>query len=296
MKMANVQLLCQRLSLKGGKNDMIKKLYKNEKGVTLIELLIAMAILGIVLSVAYSLLFYGNTTFSHGNRQYNTQSSVRIAADYAEQELRFATTISILNSVPSPKLEPYNYMYIDNGRLVHEIYDSGSGNYSTRSFNLNVLDNISTFAFIDDSRLGITIEAEDGEQGYLLNREVNLLNVSLVSEAITGTTGDVVAFRKDFSNFVPGPAPDPGPDPVVPETTVTVTISVDKNNAKATLYDSYHGFRILEPTGSPARTFIFIDVPANDYIHLEIRDNHGNVKVDETIYIEDTDETIFRSI
>lgn len=59
---------------------MFSKARKNNRGITLVEVILALAILGIVMSLAYGFFSFGNKTFALGNRKYDIQQEVDIAS------------------------------------------------------------------------------------------------------------------------------------------------------------------------------------------------------------------------
>lgn len=71
----------------------MKKKYNN-KGVTLIELLIVLAIMGIVLQLLYSIFFVGNKSFNTSKDRGFAQQDVRIVSTLITNELKNAKEIS----------------------------------------------------------------------------------------------------------------------------------------------------------------------------------------------------------
>ncbi|MGI6142068.1 MAG: immunoglobulin-like domain-containing protein [Caldicoprobacterales bacterium] len=92
---------------------------RRKKGITLVELVIAMAIFGLVLSIAFSLYFFAIKTFASGGNQSNVQSEIRLAADYMTKELRNAYKIEILTSLPSPMDPEKRYFYVEDNKIKH---------------------------------------------------------------------------------------------------------------------------------------------------------------------------------
>lgn len=66
----------------------------NRRGVTLIELIIALGILGIVLAVAFSLFSFNLRTFGSGEVRSEVQFDVRMAAEHITYQVRNAREIS----------------------------------------------------------------------------------------------------------------------------------------------------------------------------------------------------------
>lgn len=71
---------------------------KNQKGVTLIELLAAIALLSVVLLVANSIHLFGQKQMSDQTAEIQSQSNVRLAMDIITKRIRKASTISVDNN------------------------------------------------------------------------------------------------------------------------------------------------------------------------------------------------------
>ncbi len=72
------------------RNKKIVNMIKNQKGITLVELMIVLALLGIVLAVGYNLLFYFQRGFDRINRDSQVTQEVNIFMMYIEREVRAA--------------------------------------------------------------------------------------------------------------------------------------------------------------------------------------------------------------
>ena len=70
---------------------------KNNKGVTLVELVIAMALISIVLALGYSLYYFGFNSVTDQLDMIDNQTNVRLAVKYITQELRRAQHVMIEN-------------------------------------------------------------------------------------------------------------------------------------------------------------------------------------------------------
>lgn len=73
---------------------------KSPRGVTLIELMIVLALLGLVLSVAYSMQNYGLVSFARGESLASQQQNVRNISRTLSEEIRFAREVEILKEIP----------------------------------------------------------------------------------------------------------------------------------------------------------------------------------------------------
>src|SRR5690554_5392741 len=106
---------------------------KHRKGITLIELILVIAILGIVISLGFSFFSFGNITFSRGQDQSSVQYSVRMASRYITDEVRTAKDVLIMEDKPVT-FENYNYIFVEGTKIIHrkpdgsmlEIYGSSN--------------------------------------------------------------------------------------------------------------------------------------------------------------------------
>ena len=77
---------------------MLKKHLKSNRGVTLLELLIALGLISMVIIIAFSIFVFGNTTFRGANNQHHLQEDVRFAIEALTDDMRYATTLEIIAS------------------------------------------------------------------------------------------------------------------------------------------------------------------------------------------------------
>lgn len=175
---------------------MFVKIKKNKKAFTLIELIIVIAIFAIVLTGAYALFRTGHMTYAKGTKQYDLQSSIRLASDYVTQQVRFATEAEITNeaSIPSiDDIEPYqNYIYFDiaNNSITH------FNKYFKKVLPIGHPGSIE-FKKTSDKRIDFNILSNYDGQQYNLNSRINIINIHLsIDKKISGAAqGSVLRFR-----------------------------------------------------------------------------------------------------
>lgn len=66
----------------------IRNLAKSQKGLTLVELILAMAIMSILMAAYYSLFFTGNRHYEYVHDSYRKQNEARIAMSYVTTRIR----------------------------------------------------------------------------------------------------------------------------------------------------------------------------------------------------------------
>jgi prepilin-type N-terminal cleavage/methylation domain-containing protein len=181
-----------------GEIEMLNFLH-DKRGFTLIELIVVMAIVGLIITMAFSFYVFGSNTLTIGENQSNVQHNVRMAAKYITNELRIARTVEILNAMPAEiDIEPQkNYIFIDGNTITHikreesiekDIFHEASTEFSIdMTFNINV----------DNGKiLNFKIDAEYDDQDFEVLSEVLIVNMAS-TDNITGTTGGKVIV---FSN------------------------------------------------------------------------------------------------
>lgn len=140
---------------------------KNTKGLTLVELLISLAIVGMVISVTVMMSLMGLRAFSMSMAQSDIQYEVRRASAYITEELRNATIISTTDS----SLDDI---------VIDDIID---GNDSLSS-NIEIDDNVLTL-YIKADKVG---SGTNINTSYDLTTEILLNNYSTTLSQIDVTT------------------------------------------------------------------------------------------------------------
>ncbi|AGK55095.1 PilW family protein [Bacillus sp. 1NLA3E] len=72
---------------------------KNEKGITLIELLAALALVSMVILLASSVQLFGQKQVNNQTNEIQNQSNVRLALNIVTKEIRKASNVSVTNNV-----------------------------------------------------------------------------------------------------------------------------------------------------------------------------------------------------
>lgn len=166
---------------------------KTKKGFTLMEVIITIALLGIILSVLYNILFFQIKTFSMSDKKSVAQSDVRYISDFIANEVRYATNIEILQAMPSTPDVNYKYLYVNND----EVYYKGYGTFPAKKLNIEDRKpsyNLS-FSADDESIVNFALEADD--EKFKLESSINLINTK-----ITASNGAVVKFKTPDFNSV----------------------------------------------------------------------------------------------
>jgi len=115
----------------------MKAFLLNKKGFTLVELMIAIALLGIVMTLGYSYYYYGTRSFSVGESQATVQQEVRTASRTITSEIRNATRVS--SSEFDDEALFYCIKRDGNNRLIIDTIDNGVT--SSRQLTGNIITN-----------------------------------------------------------------------------------------------------------------------------------------------------------
>jgi len=184
----------------------------NRKGFTLVEVLAVLAIVGIVLTMIFSLLFYGFDVFNMTSIEYQVQSGTRLALQQTDALVRYSTA---LFAVPDTSYmdDEWNYIAMNEDRtqIINYKWDSSSqthieeimaGPYPDVTFNIGFTkqNNLST-----DNTLKLYFEtyASDGTtkrynivSGYEALNALQVVNYGTESHPATA-----LAYRNETASY-----------------------------------------------------------------------------------------------
>lgn len=165
--------------------------FKRNKGITLIELLITLAILSIVIMITFSMHTFGNNTFNTGSKQSEVQSNLRLASNYITKVLRYSSNVEILATMPVTPDTSKEYIYCDSGSLKHY----SVGNIKTITSSADSLTTNIEFQEQDPQTVYFKLDSTLKGESYSIDSTVVSLNIA--SKSIIGTgTGPVISFTK----------------------------------------------------------------------------------------------------
>lgn len=157
--------------------------FKKRNGLTLIELLVAMSIFGLVITIVFSTNLFGLKSFINSQTNAENQFEVRMPTDFIVKKIRFADELEILTSIPSTTLSDNEYLiYLENGRLY---YKDKTGTLSIPGTTINNDYKFQVKKAGRPSVLMLTIGKENTTQ-FDLNTEIDVLNNSNISGANSG--------------------------------------------------------------------------------------------------------------
>ena len=107
--------------------------YKNLKGVTLIEILIGLSILGFLFLASNRMMGLFVKAGKHTSNEFIAQSTARASASTVKTSVRNANLIFLLDDsafLPENRTEDWNYIGIekvdDCDEVVHYVYDAAT--------------------------------------------------------------------------------------------------------------------------------------------------------------------------
>ncbi len=160
-------------------------LFIKEDGFTIVEILAAIAIAGILLTVIGSLYIFAFNGHNEVQELAMRQQDIILVKNYFNRELSNATEINLLPSLPSPIDSSFNYIYLDNNSIIHK---DNSGNKTITS-NMEALN----FKIIENSTSGL--------YNYHLEYIVNNLDISSIilnnlSEYSSSQNESIIQYKK----------------------------------------------------------------------------------------------------
>lgn len=252
---------------------------RKKNGFTLIEIVLAMAILSLVVMAVYNFLLAGNRTFYSGSNQYDAQSEMRMVSDYIIKNTRFASDISLQSSLDSPLDVDYNYMYVNNGLLTN--YSTNGSTHIMQQTGGHI--NSSSFTLTTTNRkimMNISLSKNSGDRTYQLQTNTEIPNMSLKGVSIA-TSGTVIKYSKSLEHAYTPTSPSTSATSSTTASTTSATVETTAPPTLVTvefytLVDNYNNYTltltssdvmvapfIATPIGNPKRLFRIENVPVN---------------------------------
>lgn len=171
---------------------LFKKAQNDDKGFTLVEIIVTLAVFSIILVVAGNYLFFGNRMFAETEVKNTEKSIGDNVFKYMERKIVYATKLEVINKDLNPQPEPkYNQkMYIgtsdDEGDLIlAKRSDSKSTYNETNLFGRDYYGDYSvsyTVKVLDDTRINLNVTVKDsGKDDILYSTGEVIKNLNLVN-------------------------------------------------------------------------------------------------------------------
>jgi len=279
---------------------MFKKYLNNSHGVTLIEVLIVIIIIGVVAAVGSNFLNFGLDSFQISNNQFNAQSPVRIAAELIENEVQFSTNVEILSSVPEPipltEKDTILYFNFDDNNMYISEYTSDTTARSVFVLDGN-FENTSAFSTIAGSEtLIINIDSKEKQEVYNINKKIEIVNLRLQNKLIGGSvaSGPAISFNSEFSFDDLGPGGGSGdPEGENPEIFYDVTFLYSADKFKASITNTATSITQSKTAGQNEFVIVFSDNPNGTY-NFELKKQNNQLIDSGSFIINNGDVTVDR--
>ena len=98
--------------------NRIKSALKKSDGISIVELLVVLSLLGIVLALGYTYFAFGVRAYDRGEQHAIAQQASRLASGFITSEIRFANEIEI-NPDDNNFESGYRYIYVENESIKH---------------------------------------------------------------------------------------------------------------------------------------------------------------------------------
>lgn len=180
-----------------------------EKGFTLVELVVGMAIMGMVVGLGYMYFDFNLSSFNREENHAKAHQNVRLVGDYINQQLRYATEVQVLadtTSIPTVAqisgaadgdVRTDNYIYISGNTIIHR---DQAGDRPLPSAAL-APDATLSLAFTRQSNPSpstanqiIQYQVSDSLTSYQITSKSHPENLGIID--ISGTTGVAIRYRK----------------------------------------------------------------------------------------------------
>jgi len=154
----------------------------HKKGFTLLELIVAIPIMLIVISLVFSILIFGNKNFKRTNIQMNNQQVVRLVGDYIKKDIRSAKIISYDQTIVRGQNTNSNYyalIYTGN-HLVKQVRKNSDGTLVSQTTIGDILTDLSFLTDMNKGMLKYNVTNNANGQNYSVTYEVILDNIITV--------------------------------------------------------------------------------------------------------------------
>lgn len=164
-------------------------LKENKDGFTLIELILVVAIIGIIASFLFSPLITGFNFFQIDIKKINVQEDLRFTSNMIITYSKFANSVSLIDSAPGSYALGESCIILDNGEIKY--INSGGERIWTESTITNLDFNIIQKGS-GENVLEFSITGNNGGETFTINSQVLLNNISGQDEDVADYIGVLI--------------------------------------------------------------------------------------------------------
>jgi len=237
------------------------KLFYNKKGITLIELIVAVAILSSIIAVACSFYFFGTNSFRSGTKQVNVQSYARLAANAITGELRFATSAQTISSLTNYTFDTTkNYIFVDSHNNIIRKVNNVNSDLVTAPANTTCE---LSFTLKGSNLVNTNVKYTSSGNSFIADPEFQILNLG--DSTIQNTQGIAICYTSDGSTPAPIVSPTALPTntptsiPTSTPTSTPTSIPTSTPTSTPTNTPVPTATNTPLPTNTPQPTAIFTD-------------------------------------
>lgn len=90
----------------------------NDKGITLIEMIITLALIGLAVLLVITMMLWGSKSFYSAGAQSVLHKELREEANFITKQIRDSAEIEIVSEIDPDNLsDEYNYIYLEDGKI-----------------------------------------------------------------------------------------------------------------------------------------------------------------------------------
>lgn len=185
--------------------------YGNNKGVTLIELIIAMSLLTMIIGIAGSLITFSSKSQAAISKEYQIQAEMRIASEIVNQQVRYSSAVFLLNKNQfkdaADRKKGWSYVTLssDKKEIIHHIWDESADSHTPKTLvqaHDGLLYSLNFGDVINESKLvNFKIDGyfeNSGSPKVSIESTLNALNSAVVDDSGTSLLPAVtLAYRLD---------------------------------------------------------------------------------------------------
>ena len=165
----------------------------DQKGFTLIEILVSISLLSLVLLMAYNMHLFNYKVFNKGSSKADIQSTLRLNADFISDRIRYASNIKILPNKPATFDPLKQYIYSEGGVLKF----NDVGTIIDVAGSLGGVSSTIYFEDKDAQTVSFKVTGTQKDESYEIASSVYMLNVG------TGGIGESNGAAIEFMPGIP---------------------------------------------------------------------------------------------